>query len=94
MELYYLTGLFLIIILLYLLAKKYDFVKQLFSKITITFLVVYLIWRLFYTIPIDSSVSLIFWIILYIAEFIGLFVLVYFFPKNYFFISSYAVYGF
>ncbi|EPB2999373.1 hypothetical protein ACRE4W_002148 [Enterococcus hirae] len=43
MELYYLTGLFLIIILLYLLAKKYDFVKQLFSKITITFLVVYLI---------------------------------------------------
>ncbi|EMF0535737.1 glycosyltransferase [Enterococcus hirae] len=74
MELYYLTGLFLIIILLYLLAKKYDFVKQLFSKITITFLVVYLIWRLFYTIPIDSSVSLIFGIILYIAEFIGLFV--------------------
>lgn len=74
MELYYLTGLFLIIILLYLLAKKYDFVKQLFSKITITFLVVYLIWRLFYIIPIDSSVSLIFGIILYIAEFIGLFV--------------------
>ena len=57
-----------------MLAKKYDFVKQLFSKITITFLVVYLIWRLFYTIPIDSSVSLIFGIILYIAEFIVLFV--------------------
>lgn len=79
MELYYLTGLFLIIILLYLLAKNMILSNN-FFKDHDYFLVVYLIWRLFYTIPIDSSVSLIFGIILYIAEFIGLFVYGFYLP--------------
>ena len=74
MELVYLSGLFLVIFLLYFLAKKNNRIKQLFSKITIAFLFIYLVWRLFFTIPIDSSASLVFGIILYIAEVIGLFV--------------------
>ncbi|MFS0990729.1 hypothetical protein [Enterococcus sp. 6D12_DIV0197] len=74
MELVYLSGLFLVIFLLYFLAKKNNRIKQLFSKITIAFLLIYLVWRLFFTIPMDSSASLVFGIILYIAEVIGLFV--------------------
>nr|WP_324252479.1 glycosyltransferase [Enterococcus faecium] len=69
-----LAGLFLVIGLLYVFAKRNDWVKQLFSKITIVFLLIYLVWRLFFTIPLDSSISLVFGIILYVAEFIGLFV--------------------
>ncbi|WP_229216125.1 glycosyltransferase [Enterococcus faecium] len=68
------AGLFLVIGLLYVFAKRNDWVKQLFSKITIVFLLIYLVWRLFFTIPLDSSISLVFGIILYVAEFIGLFV--------------------
>lgn len=74
LELVYLSGLFLVIFLLYFLAKKNNRIKQLFSKITIAFLLIYLVWRLFFTIPMDSSASLVFGIILYIAEVIGLFV--------------------
>ncbi|WP_241547090.1 glycosyltransferase family 2 protein [Enterococcus villorum] len=66
--------LFLFIFLLYLLAKKNNYIKQIFSKVTIIFLLVYLIWRLFFTLPIDTPVSLTFGIILYLAEVIGLFV--------------------
>lgn len=71
---YVLAGLFLVIGLLYVFAKRNDWVKQLFSKITIVFLLIYLVWRLFFTIPLDSSISLVFGVILYVAEFIGLFV--------------------
>ncbi|WP_373420637.1 glycosyltransferase [Enterococcus faecium] len=71
---YALAGLFLVIGLLYVFAKRNDWVKQLFSKITIVFLLIYLVWRLFFTIPLDSSISLVFGVILYVAEFIGLFV--------------------
>lgn len=71
---YALVGLFLVIGLLYVLAKRNDRIKQLFSKITIVFLLIYLVWRLFFTIPVDSSISLVFGIILYVAECIGLFV--------------------
>lgn len=71
---YALVGLFLVIGLLYVLAKRNDRIKQLFSKITIVFLLIYLVWRLFFTIPLDSSISLVFGVILYVAEFIGLFV--------------------
>lgn len=60
LELVYLSGLFLVIFLLYFLAKKNNRIKQLFSKITIAFLFIYLVWRLFFTIPIDSSASLVF----------------------------------
>ncbi|MCC4052271.1 glycosyltransferase [Enterococcus faecium] len=75
MKFYYaLAGLFLVIGLLYVFAKRNDWVKQLFSKITIVFLLIYLVWRLFFTIPLDSSISLVFGVILYVAEFIGLFV--------------------
>lgn len=71
---YALVGLFLVIGLLYVLAKRNNRIKQLFSKITIVFLLIYLVWRLFFTIPLDSSISLVFGVILYVAEFIGLFV--------------------
>lgn len=74
MELYYLVGLFGIIFGLYVLAKRNNKIKPFFSKLTLAFLVVYLIWRLFYTIPNDGVISLTFGLILYVAEFIGLFV--------------------
>lgn len=35
---------------------------------------IYLVWRLFFTIPVDTPVSFVFGVILYVAEFIGLFV--------------------
>ncbi len=73
LELVYLSGLFWSFSCCFL-AKKNNRIKQLFSKITIAFLFIYLVWRLFFTIPIDSSASLVFGIILYIAEVIGLFV--------------------
>lgn len=78
MELYYLVGLFGIIFGLYVLAKRNNKIKPFFSKLTLAFLVVYLIWRLFYTIPNDGVISLTFGLILYVAEFIGLFVYVFF----------------
>ncbi|MBC1605431.1 glycosyltransferase [Listeria rocourtiae] len=63
---------------LYLIAKRSSKGKFVFSRVTVLFLIVYLIWRAIFTLPTYDEISFIFGLILYSAEVIGLFVYIFF----------------
>lgn len=74
----YLVGIFIVIGILYVLAKRSPRWKIVFSRITALFLIVYLIWRAIFTLPTYDELSFIFGLILYSAEVIGLLVYAFF----------------
>lgn len=62
------------VVILYLLAKHFAFWRRFYIVYTIVIMLIYIIWRLFFTLNFASVFSGLFSILLYIAEALGVFV--------------------
>ncbi|MEG0377392.1 MAG: glycosyltransferase, partial [Eubacterium sp.] len=79
MNTFYVFGsIILIVLLFYSLALKNTTAKRLFAFITLVTLFVYILWRGFFTLPLETPLSAVSGIILYLAEIVGLFVFAFF----------------
>lgn len=67
-----------LVLLFYLLAKKFKAVRKIYIITTLVVMVLYILWRLFFTLAFQNVASAIFSILFFAAELLGLFVAVFF----------------